>query len=791
MFIPLSFIRRYLDINDKDLIVDGFQRLGIEVENVYKVGFDFNNVKIGKIVEKVDHPNADRVVICKVDFGGDILQILTADKTVEVGDIVLVALSGSTLPNGLKIEKRNIRGIESFGMMLSLSELGWEGIKAYGEGVSKFNFDNFICSNLGKELGEVITTSDWVIEIKPLANKVETLGVFHLAKELSFLLKLPIKENIFANFENFGIYGDDSEKKLDVVLLTNGCKYYKALFLDDVKINYSPVQFQLMLNWMGSKPINNVVDLTNFLMYEFSNPLHAFDGDDVKEALIVRQGKKGEIIQALDGKDYEIDENDIVISDKEDKVLALGGVIGSRLFSIKESTRNVIFEIANFVPSFIRRTSKRLALYTNSSKRFDKGIPSIYVDYAHIRLLNLLKDFGIYKGISGFSVAGKVESHKTVKVDIKKLESFIGIDFGKDEIENIVKVFSFDLVWKNENEFELKTYRNDINEWWDVAEELCRFIGFNSIVEQALNNQNHEKIYSFQNTFFFKDSSIHKISKIRESFVDNGYYEVIGYNLLNPNYLKLFGNDFLTIVNYMSFEHSAYRNSVLPSVLLIASNNYKAGYKHFKIFEIGRVFRKNKEFYELGFVVLNESKSYIFDNEKYILNEIQKLKSIFGDIDLEVTDMYDFLSPGYKVLVKGNDVGFVGILNHKLLDHLYYPPLTLIGQVGIDEVEFGYKTDKSFSDFSEFPLLYKDISFFVDGKLDFSKLKRIFNNSFENILILKDFYLIDIYEIEQRKSYTFRLELKPLKEVTNEEINGIIEKVFEELKEMGIKRRGS
>ncbi|MCS7243699.1 MAG: phenylalanine--tRNA ligase subunit beta [Candidatus Calescibacterium sp.] len=783
MLIPLVFFNRYLGICDKDLLVDTLFRIGIQVENVYEVGHNLDNVRIGKIVYKEKHPNADRIYVCKVNLGNDIIQVLTADSSVEIGDIVLVAVHGCVLPNGLKIENRKIRGLDSYGMMLSTEELGWENVKAYGSGVSKFNFDSKLSSNVGKNLNQVIRTRDWVIEIQPLPNKVETLGVYHLCKEMSFFLNCP-----FRNIESITNFGNKID--YEIKILSPYCKYYKAIILNNVEIDYSPVEFQLVLSWMGTKPINNVVDLTNFLMYEFSQPLHAFDMDDIDGFIVVRQGNKKEVIQALDGKDYEVEETDIIISDGNGKTLALAGVIGSRNFSIKEGTSNVIIEIANFNSSSVRKTSKRLGLFTNSSKRFDKNIPSVYVDFCHGRFIELISEFGLKCDIPGYSFAGKPEFPKSVDFSVKKINEFIGVEFNRNEIERILKLFAVDFIFKNDDEVQIKTYRNDINAWWDIAEEFCRFRGFGNLARNVVDYP--EKIYlsSFNDTYFFVQDSIHKIDQIRDKFVCNGYLEVIGYNLMNPIYLDIFGKEFIKIDNYMSIDHSAYRNSVLPSVINIASNNYKAGYKHLKIFEIGKVFNK-KEYYQLGFVAYSEMKSFISDPDKFVIFEIERLKNIFYDLNLVYCRDFVFLNPAYQIFLGDQNIGIVGVLNDYLLDYFYYPPYTLVGQIDLDKLTV-YGGTELFSDFSEFPPIYKDVSFYTSSSFNYHDFLRLLDLNFSNKVKVSRCYLIDIYKLDnENMSYTFRLELKPKFEITNQEINDIINSIFNELSTKGIYRRGT
>lgn len=779
MLIPLSFIQKYIQIDDKDLLINALLKIGIQVENVFEVGnhLTSDKIRIGRVVEKSKHPNADKVFVCKVDFFNEFLQILTADQDVEIGDIVLVAIKGCLLSNGLEIDVRNIRGIESYGMMLSLSELGWNNLKAHGKGVSKFNFDKKISSNIGKTLKDVLKISDYVIEIQPLANKVESMGIYHLAKELSFILNLPFND-ILTN-------GEFRKVDFDIVLDTINCKYYKAIFLDDVKLDFSPIELQLILNWMGTKPVNNLVDMTNFLMYEMAQPIHAFDKDFINQKLIIRQAKRGEILEALDGKNYELNENDIVISDSMNQILALAGIIGSRIHSINDHTKNVVIEIANFSSSIIRRTSKRLNLYTNSSRRFDKSIPSIYVDLAHNRITSLLNQFFIESKVTGYSFAGSPDPCKIINISKQKISNFIGIDFSNLEMENFCKSFADEFKWINDDEFQIRTFRSDINYWWDVAEEVCRFKGYDELVKIALSKDCPEEIYLSTNRI--KDDLIINLENLKRKFVYNGYFEVIGYSLLNPEYLKPFDENYIVLENFMSVDNSAYRNSILPSVLQVLSRNYRAGYKDMKIFEIGKVYRES-EFYQLGFAAYSDTKSLLFDSSTFIVNEVQKIRNILGISKLEADKHYYFVDPFYRVIIDDRDVGFIGILNGELLGLFDYPPFTLVGQIDLKEF---ITQENHFSIFSEFSPIYKDISIYTEDNLDYNSLLEIIQSYLNKDLVVNKFYLIDIYVMENNKiSYTFRLELKPNREFTNQELNELFEEVFRELMKKGIYRRG-
>ena len=831
MFLSLNLINQYFNSSFQiEDIVNSLVSIGVQVENYHRIYRDYSNIRIGKVILREKHPDADRLYVCKVDFNNEVLQILTADETVKEGDIVLVALKGAVLEfdnNKVVIDVRKMKGLESYGMMLSTKELNWDNVKASGDKVAKFNFDKIFSNSIGKYLYEVIKSEDYIIEIQPFANRPDYFGFYHILKELSIKLKKDLIELPILDYTNLKL-----DYEFDIAILTDRCIVYTAVIFDNVKILPSPVEFQILLNNVGIKPINNIVDITNFVMYELANPLHAFDFNFIKEKIIVRQANDGEVLQALDDKDYILSKEDVIISDKDNKVLALGGIIGSRNYSIFNDTNTILLESANFDPISIRRTSKRLNVSTNSSKRFEKDIPIYYSFLAYKRASFLIKDFIPQSNIK--FVLSKVSKNmgdlnkalelKSVSVNLDKIRKYLGFEeLEFSQAKEIFEKLGFELNSLDNQNIIIRTYRKDINYWWDLAEEIARIKGYDFFKNKAINKR--PTINYFNPT---KEFSLKLERDFKEAFINNNFTYVIGYNLLNSEYLKLFDNNCLKLLNPMSSEYDAFRNYVLASTLLIADYNYKQGYKSFKIFEIGHSYL-DFEKKELAAVIVNNNINFLFkDVKNYFIFNFQLLKNIFYNVLISygiAKDLIEFKEVNYKFLQKaydmeilGNKVGFIGVANYLVNEYIKdgeLPPYTITFSLDLSELEKIIKdklkkdilknqslvnNTKENYELIEIPLIYRDFSIVIENNFfnsnilfDIKRKLLELENDFNNNLNSLKFKIIDVYLLDYYKelnSYTFRVVIKPFENISSEFINEFFEVYLNNLNDIySIKRR--
>ncbi|MGC8814798.1 MAG: phenylalanine--tRNA ligase subunit beta [bacterium] len=827
MFLSLNLINKYFNHSFLiDDIVNSLINIGIEVENYYRIYRDYSKIRVGKVVFKEKHPNADKLYVCKVDFKDEVLQILTADETIQINDIVLVALKGAVLNidnNKIVIDVRKMKGLESYGMMLATKELGWDNVKAIGDKVAKFNFDKNFIDNIGKYLTELIPNEDYIIEIKTFANRPDYLGFYHILKELSIKLNINLKELSF--FEDFKL---DNEYQFDIELLTDKCRVYTGAIVENIKILPSPVEFQILLNNVNLKPINNVVDITNFVMYELANPLHAFDFNFVKQKIIVRNANNDEVLNALDDKDYILSNEDVIISDVDNKVLALGGIIGSRNYSIFDNTNIILLESANFDPISIRRTSKKLGIFTNSSKRFERDLPIYYSILVYKRALFFIKKFIPQSNIKfvlskvhqDLGDLNKALSPKLVNFDINKVRKYLGFqELQVDKVKEIFNKLEFELDILDDSNIIVKTYRKDINHWWDLAEEIARFQGYEFFKNKALNKEININYFNVGKQFSLKLEQ-----DFKNAFINNNFIYVIGYSLLNSEYLKLFDSKYLSLLNPMSGEYNAYRNYVLASTLLIADYNYKQGYKNLKIFEIGHSYL-DYEKKELAAVIINNNINFLFkDLKNYLIFNFQILKNIiysvlnsyniYKDLIEFKKSSYNFLEKSYDIYVFNNKIGFIGVVNYLVNEYIKdgeLPPFTIAFTINLSELE---KIIQNYSNFNfeskslinniqnfqlvELPLIYRDFSviikdnFFLDNilfnlKIELLDLENQFNSDNIKFKII-DFYLLDSYK--DLNSYTFRVVLKPFENISSNYLNEFFENYLSNLdRKYSIKRR--
>jgi phenylalanyl-tRNA synthetase beta chain len=831
MFLSLNLINQYFNSSFQiEDIVNSLVSIGVQVENYHKIYRDYSNIRIGKVILREKHPNADRLYVCKVDFNNEVLQILTADETVKEGDIVLVALKGAVLEfdnNKIVIDVRKMKGLESYGMMLSTKEINWDNIKVIGDKVAKFNFDKNFSNSIGKYLYEIIKNQDYVIEIQPFANRPDYFGFYHILKELSIKLNKNLIELPILDYANLKL-----DFEFDIEMLTDRCRVYTGVIFDSIKIMPSPVEFQILLNNVGIKPINNIVDITNFVMYELANPLHAFDLNFIKEKIIVRQAYEGEILQALDDKDYILSSEDVVISDKDNKVLALGGIIGSRNYSIFDNTNTILLESANFDPISIRRTSKRLNLSTNSSKRFEKDIPIYYSFLAYKRASFLIKDFipqanikfVLSKANKNIGDLNKALELKSVSVNLDRIRKYLGFKELKfSEAKEIFEKLGFELNNLDNENIIIRTYRKDINYWWDLAEEIARIKGYDFFKNKAINKV--PTINYFNPT---KEFSLKLEQDFKKAFINNNFTYVIGYNLLNSEYLKLFDDNYLKLLNPMSSEYDAFRNYVLASTLLIADYNYKQGYKSFKIFEIGHSYL-DVEKKELAAVIVNNNINFLFkDPKNYFIFNFQLLKNILYnvlisyDIGRDLIEFkkvdYKFLQKAYDIEILGNKVGFIGVTNYLVNEYIKdgeLPPYTIAFNFNLSKLEQIIKDNlrkdvlmeqglinklKENYELVEIPLIYRDFSIVIEDKFFNSnilfdlkrkllKIENDFNSKFSSLKFkIIDVYLLDYYK--ELNSYTFRVVIKPFENISSEIINEFFDMYLNNLNDLySIKRR--
>ena len=529
MKASLEWLQEYSDIDVNCLeLGDILTMTGSKVEEVIQKGNDIKNVVVGKILEIEKHPDADKLVITKVDVGNNILQIVTGANNIKVNDIIPVAKDGAELPNGVKIKTGKLRGVESCGMMCSVGELNLsisdypeqieDGIMILGKKYEK---------DLGKDIVEVLDLKEEIIDFEITPNRPDCLSIEGLGRETAASLDKPFK-NPRKNIDELQIPNKKEIEGLTVdITAPELCYRYIARVVKNVKVGPSPDWMKKRLKACGIRSINNIVDITNYVMLEMGQPMHAFDINSISgKHITVRRAENGEKITTLDETERVLDENDLVIADEE-KAVAIAGVMGGLNSEIEKDTQTVVFESAMFYGGNIRKTAKKVGLRTESSARYEKGLSSENTLRAINRAVELVELLG-----AGEVVEGKIDVYPTkqkinkIKLDVDKINTLLGTNISKQEMINILDKIDI----KVENDMAIAPYfRMDLEFVADIAEEIARFYGYDKLETTLVRAGTTIGVRT-------KEQKIE--NKIQEILVTNGLSEIYTYGFLSEKDLE-------------------------------------------------------------------------------------------------------------------------------------------------------------------------------------------------------------------------------------------------------------
>jgi len=586
MKLPLSWIRDYVDITeDIDTLCKKMVDIGLEIEEVVYLGENVTNVKVCRIEEIAQHPNAERLLCCKVDIGGEIIPIVTNDHHVKVGDKVPVALHNAKLHNGLHITKGKMRGEESWGMFCGAEELGINSDmypNADSDGVLILRDSAQVGEDVRKEVG----IDDYIIDVCVTANRQDCNSVLGLAREIAVALGKKCKEPDIS-------YTESNVKTADLVNVKVGapdiCRGYYMQGVTDVKIEKSPLWLTSRLAKVGLRGINNLVDITNYVLYEIGQPMHAFDYNEISDkTIIVRRANNGEKIVPLDGKEYALTSDDLVIADKQ-RAVGLAGIMGGANSGIKDNTQCVLFESASFARMNVRRTSRRLGLRSDSSARFEKGIETYTNNLGLSRALHLIEELGCGKVSSGRICLGEVAKPKTVSFSVNKIESLLGIVIPDERILAILKSLNIETAIKNGIvKCVVPPYRDDIARDCDIVEELIRVYGYDNITGTLLDKS--------RITCGGKSSEAKIIDRIKSTLTGMRYNECVFYPFAGK---ELFAKTtcgaidlekYIKLLNPINEELSYMNRNLAPNMLQCVSLNLSRNNGKLRLFEVGKAY---------------------------------------------------------------------------------------------------------------------------------------------------------------------------------------------------------
>lgn len=766
MLVPYRWLKDYIetDLPVKEL-AEKMVATGNGVEAITELGADIKNVVVGKIVKLEKHPDADKLQICQIDVGTETLQIVTGADNVFEGALVPVALCGSELPNGMKIKKGKLRGVESYGMLCSgeelcLKESDYPGAEVYGILILSGDWAP------GTDIRKVIMKDDTVIEFEIGANRPDCLSVLGIAREAAAALDIPIKIPDAAYSED---KNDDIHNYVNVeVTDTDLCPRYMAKAVKNVKIGPSPDWMQARLRAAGIRPISNIVDITNFVMLETGQPMHAYDDKDIRgRKIIVRRAEDGETMKTLDGKEREFTSSMLLIADAEGPT-GIAGIMGGENSEIKQDTKTVIYEAAKFMYGNIRQTSRGLGLATEASMRFSKGVDTANVEYAINRCCQLTEMLGAGEIVGGtIDILSEDLSEKEIVVKAQDINGILGTNLSAMEMKRCLdRVFLKTELDATELRVHIPHIRGDIDGKADIAEEVARIYGYDNIPE----NEVQGRIMAVK-----RDMEVFT-DLVRHYITGNGFFECITYSFTGKadwDKLLLPEDSFLRravkIRNPLGDDTAYMRTTLIADALKVMATNLKHKNKNVKIFEIDKVYLPK----ELPLTELPEERKKMVlamsgdDSDFYRLKEI--VENIFeicrveGGIDV-VAGGEPYFHPGRKALMMLGDklVGQLGEIHPDVQENFGIPEKVYVAQMDMESLFEASGTKIRFAPLPKYPAIERDIAITVDKDAEAGTIRKaILKNGGKYI---ENVELFDVYEGEQlgkgKKSLAYALTFR-------------------------------
>ena len=711
MKILKSWLSDWIDLSniEDDLISEALESLGFEIENIKKVKPNYKNIVVGKVIEIISHPNADKLRIVKVDVGNNIYDIVCGAWNFDINVMVPVALPNSFIKDDFKIDKRDLRGIESNGMICSASELDlWDDT----EGI--LLLDNDI--KPGTDFSSVYNSADTVWEIGITPNRGDCMSHLGVARELSNYFNLKLIKNDFNLNSTIKSTLQTNSGKI------NECNSYTSLEIENFNIDQSPFKVRYRLSQVDTRIINNVVDLTNYVLYDIGQPLHAFDRDKLYGVISVRKAAEKEKIVTLDNQERILTNEDLIITDN-DKPIALAGVMGGSETEVTSDTKNILLESAYFDKVSIMKTSRRLNLISDASIRFERGIDFNIQEFGLLRFVELLSiDTDV---IYSKPIIDDKKKLKNKKVTLLKTDIYniLGIDLDDNFITKTLDNLQIEHEIKNsEIIFHPPSWRYDLDRPIDLIEELAKHFGFNNF-ESTLpigNNRNNTGIY-WENK-----------NTVSNYLISNNFQETQTLSFVKLEDNKVFNPEkkYVEVFNPIDQSNKYLRSNLFSSLIKTYLINFEQNSISCKLFEINNIFDNSKHFkypdipnqqLTLGIllpsVVSNKdrrNKENVYDI--HYLKDI--LSSLLGKIDIKKVEKPGFHKNNSYILLKNNEqLGSFGQLSLELTDKFELKNNIYLAEVNIENLDKNYKENNRYIALSQYPYVKFDLSFSVP--LDF------------------------------------------------------------------------
>jgi len=746
MKVSLSWLQTHLQLDDVSIekMQDQLTFAGIEVEGIEQRGIESDKIVVAQIIEFVQHPNADRLSVCQVDDGsGTPRQIVCGAKNFKAGDKVPLALPGAKLPGGIEIKEGKLRDVQSNGMMCSGKELG-----IADDGAGLLILDAAL--PVGKIFKEVVPP-DVIFDLEVTPNRPDLLSHTGLARELAALTGATLIKQ-----EELKVAATKPASAKQISLKApDNCPLYTARTIKNVKVGPSPEWLQRRLQSVGLRPINNIVDITNFVLLEVGQPLHAFDADKLQGGIVIRLATDAESITALDGNAYVLQADDLVIAD-ETKALAIAGVMGGESSGVTDSTQNVILEAAYFTPSNIRRTARRLALSSDSSYRFERGVDPQQVLKASALATKLIVEIAGGEASKETLIAGEAPNLTgEVEFDEHRARQLIGVpDLTAEEMHRVLSSLGLQLLEtsKETSKWRIPSYRLDLFRSVDLTEEIARVIGLDRVPGKATgafsSSSSTDRAYDFA-------------MSLRHALVNRGWFEAQTLRLISGGQLRdvlgqpVSAGKAVAVKNPLSEDHTTLRPSIVPGLLATAGLNISQGLHRLRFFELGRVFLMNpngstREEERVALLMsgpaqasswhIKESPSVDFSDLRGIIEALPGLAGQALDIipkPLEGWLLSAEIKRGSKSL------GWIAQAHPSHARDLNARHPIYVAELALSALQQGAQSVAKFAGLQRFPSITRDVALEVPADLPNAKLSAFFSGVKEPLLASAE--LFDVF----------------------------------------------
>ncbi len=791
MLYSYNWLSEYLeDIPEPSELARLLTMTGVEVEALRDLSADIDGVVTAKIISKKKHPNADRLSLCSVTTGEQEYQIVCGATNMKPGDAVALALVGAKLPGGFKIKKSKIRGVQSEGMMCSESELG---LTEDSEGILILPED----TPLGLDIRDILSLRDFIFEISVTPNRGDVLSIKGLAREIAAVTG---KGLILAE-EGEGEELAPPHDLIDISVEDNAaCPRYTAMVIEGVKVGPSPDFIASRLIAHGLRPVNNVVDITNYILLELGQPMHAFDLDKISgKTITVRTDNKGESLLAIDGSDIEFSGSSaIVIADSKGPV-AVGGIMGGEPTSVTDETTRILLESAFFDPSTVRRAAKAIGLASDSSYRFERGVDIDDVRVALVRAAAMIIE------LAGGEVPGGVIdlypdkfSPPDLEFSLTRTGRLLGLDIEKDDIVQKFTRLGIDVRPLPEDDDVLlcspPSFRTDITTVIDLVEEAARLIGYDVIPAKM-------PLVPLDSALPAGDVTLKK--KIKGLLVSSGLTEVVNYSFVSEDFFSLYGGTRggLAILNPLSSDHNVMRASLLPGLIKNLKLNLDRDIKTVRIFEVAPVFHSGVSAPRERFKVaglLYGPREPIGWNRKHESLDFYDIKGLLDDLldglalkSATAIAEFDGLDKGFfhpgrsaSLSIDGIHLAVMGELHPELRHSFDISGEVYVFELDMETLSAAIKPRKNFSVLPKFPASERDVAVLLDKDVSYSEIISAINKI--NTKLIEKVDLFDVYYGKElpagTKSLAFRIRYRSsIKTLTHTEVEKAHESIVEVL----------